>query len=267
MMVSPERRRLLRPSRLPVVSAHGAMQLQLQVAVGGHERWMSAKARLLGLIKLSAMSWIACAVLALGGCGLSKSEKASLSYKLTVGIEVEGTRSSAAAIQAIEIVGIDSGWPTQTPLTSNYFGEAIEIPVRGGGIVFAAMANPGLGSYGPGLLRACGILGPYEGGTKAAIAVREFEGSCDADINDVLLLVYMSDPRDPKTMRNARQMRDIKIVRVTLTKVDTPVVIDLPAKYPWLSSGSARFSVLSEPAPITIFANAFHKRPEDKPAQ
>lgn len=197
---------------------------------------------------------------------MAQSEKASLHYRLTVSIEVDGAILGGSATQAIEVVGVGSFSPTEATLRSDYYGDAIEIPLEGGGVVFATMANPGSGSYGPGLLRACGILDPYEGGTKAAAAVREFEGSCEADAGKVALLVYMSDPRDPNTMRNARQMKNIDIARVTLTTIDTAVTNDLSRTYTWLSSASARFSVQSDPHPITIFANVFSKKPPGEAA-
>jgi hypothetical protein len=195
---------------------------------------------------------------------LPTRESASLTYRLTAEIEVDGDVLTGSAVQAMDVVGTDTTFPHQTRFSGDSHGDAIEIPLKDGGVVFALMETRNLsGAYARQLLSSCGILDPFAVGIEAARVVANFSGTCEVDTAAVPLFVYLPNADDPQQIHDASTFVGIKILRVTLTKVDAPVERRLPSKYPSLSSGRDDLAVQrSGDRRSQIYSSYFSKGPK-----
>jgi hypothetical protein len=206
--------------------------------------------------------------LVLGGCGLGKTETGQLTYELTAQITVGGQTRTGTAVQAVEVFGFVERIPTQDQMPTKLYGEAIDISTPDGTVVFVLLQlQSSGGDNAEALLGACGITDRFATGGENAIAIREFEGTCEVDPTSGArpLVIEVMDPSKGSTMREVNTGSDgIKLVRLSMTKTKAPLSITLPNTYPWLQPSNRRFTV-SRPSgqAFDLFISDFILRPKE----
>jgi hypothetical protein len=213
--------------------------------------WRHAR-RVLGCLSLA---------LAASSCGfIPASERVSMTYVLRAEVEVDGALIKGSAIQSVDVVGTDGGFPAeQTTLDVDWYGEAIDLSDDSAGRVFVLMeTRNGGGGYGDLLLRKCGIIDRFRGGTAQVQAVAAFHGTCTVEGDSVPLVVVLKDAKDPRTLVDLSEAANISVRKVTLTRTEVQVAITMPQKYGWLAS-SDRYSVAAKPRSFLIFRSAFYR--------